>query len=62
MAILSWLTSKKHFMRRSAVDEFRDFTTSEAKRLRHSDQEFDEEKYNKAVALVMQKLERHTKG
>jgi len=57
MAILSWLRSKKHFMRRNAVDEFREYADSEAKRLRNSDQEFDAEFYQQAVDLVLDKLQ-----
>ena len=61
MAILSWLTSKRHFLRKSAVDEFKEFTTAEAKRLRSSDREFDADFYQQAVNLVMTKLERGKK-
>lgn len=57
MAILSWLRSKKHFMRRNAVDEFREYADNEAKRLRNSDQEFDAEFFQQAVDLVLHKLQ-----
>ncbi len=57
MAILSWLRSKKHFTRRNAVDEFREYADNEAKRLRNSDEEFDAESYQQAVDLVLQKLQ-----
>ena len=58
MSILSWLKSKKQFMRRSAIDEFREFTQKEADRLRTSDSEFDEAQYQQAVDLVVKKLQR----
>ncbi len=57
MAILSWLRSKKHFTRRNALDEFREYADNEAKRLRNSDQEFDPDFYQQAVDLVLQKLQ-----
>lgn len=57
MAILSWLRSKKHFTRRNALDEFREYADNEAKRLRNSDQEFDAEFYQQAVDLVLDKLQ-----
>ncbi len=61
MAILSWLRSNKHFMRRNAVDEFREYADNEAKRLRNSDQDFDADSYQQAVELVLRKLQ-HTDG
>ena len=57
MAILSWLRSKKHFMRRNAVDEFREYVDNEAKRLRNSDKDFDADFYQQAVDLVLHKLQ-----
>lgn len=57
MAILSWLRSKRHFIKRNPIDEFREYTEEEARRLRNSDSPFDEDSYRKAVALVLQKLD-----
>ncbi len=57
MAILSWLRNKKHFMRRNAVDEFREYAEAELARLRASDQRFDEALYREAMDLVLAKLE-----
>ncbi|HHB12192.1 MAG TPA: hypothetical protein ENK62_03215 [Chromatiales bacterium] len=59
MAILSWLRGKKHFMRRDAVDEFREYAEAELARLRASDQAFDEVLYRQAVDLVLEKLTAH---
>jgi hypothetical protein len=58
MSILSWLKSKKQFMSRSAIDEFREFTRKEADQLRTSDNKFDEAQYQQAVNLVVRKLQR----
>lgn len=57
MAILSWLKSKQRFTRKSAIDEFQEFAKAEEKRLRSSDSDFDQDIYQQAVKLVMQKLE-----
>ncbi len=57
MAILSWLKSKKRLMRRSAIDEFKEYTREEADRLHNSDGEFDDTLYWQAVDLVLRKLE-----
>lgn len=63
MAILSWLRSKKHFVKRNPIDEFKDYTDEEGKRLRNSDDAFDESRYRQAVDLVLQRLEtRYRKG
>ncbi len=59
MAILSWLRGKKHFMRRNAVDEFREYADTELARLRASDQPFDEALHREAVGLVLDKLKKH---
>lgn len=61
MAILSWLRSKKHFVRKNPLDEFREYTEEEARRLQSSDSPFDEESYRKAEDLVLRKLETHYK-
>jgi hypothetical protein len=60
MAILSWLRSRKHFTRRNAVDEFREYTHAELQRLRGSDSDFDEALYRQAMELVLSKLETRT--
>jgi len=56
MAILSWLTSKQRFTRKSAVDEFQEFAKAEEKRQRSSDSDFDKDTFQQAVQLVKQKL------
>ena len=56
MAILSWLTSKQRFTRKSAVDEFQEFARAEEKRQRSSDSDFDKDTFQEAVQLVKQKL------
>jgi hypothetical protein len=56
MAILSWLTSKQRFTRKSAVDEFQEFAKAEEKRQHSSDSEFDKDTFQQAVQLVKQKL------
>lgn len=61
MAILSWFRSKKVFLRRNAIDEFKEFTSSEAERLRSSDEAFDAQFYQHAVDLVLRKLERRVR-
>jgi hypothetical protein len=64
MAILSWLRNKKHFMRRNAVDEFREYAEAELARLQASDQAFDEGLYREAMDLVLDKLgaREHARG
>lgn len=62
MAILSWLTSKQRFSRKSAIDEFKEFAHSEEKRQRSSDSDFDKDTFQQAVQLVMQKLSPSGKG
>lgn len=57
MAILSWLKSKQRFTRKSAVDEFQEFAKNEEKRLRSSDTDFNQDIYQKAVKLILHKLE-----
>ena len=57
MAILSWLKSKKRFTRKSAIDEFQEFAKTEEKRLRSSDSAFNQDIYQKAVKLILHKLE-----
>ena len=56
MAILSWLKSKKRFTRKSAIDVFQEFSKSEEKHLRGSDDNFDKDVYQQAVKLVLHKL------
>ncbi len=56
MAILSWLTSKQRFTRKSAIDEFQEFAKAEEKRQSSSDSEFDKDTFQQAVQLVKQKL------
>jgi len=53
--------SSQHFTRRPALEEFVDFTARELERLRNSDREFDEQRYEQAVELVMGKLKRATR-
>ena len=57
MAILSWLKSKQRFTRKSAIDEFQEFAKTEEKRLRSSDSAFNQDIYQKAVKLILHKLE-----
>jgi len=57
MAILSWLKSKQRFTRKSAIDEFQEFAKTEEKRLRSSDSGFNQDIYQKAVKLILHKLE-----
>ena len=57
MSILSWLGVKQRFMRRSALDEFKDFIKEEKTRKKSTDSEFNEEQFDKAVDLVLRRLE-----
>ena len=57
MAILAWLKSKQRFTRKSSIDDFQEFAKAEEKRLRSSDSDFDEDVFQQAVKLVLQKLE-----
>lgn len=47
-----------HFIRRTALEEFNEYTSRELERLRHSDQEVDEKRYREAIDLVVGKLGR----
>lgn len=62
MSILSWLGVKQKFMRRSALDEFKDFIKEEKTRKRSADSDFDEEQFDKAVDLVIRRLEKRGLG
>ena len=57
MAVLSWLKSKQRFTRKSVIDEFKEFSKSERKRLRSSGSEFDKDIFDQAANLVLHKLE-----
>lgn len=57
MAILSWIKSKQRFTRKSSIDEFQEYAKAEGKRQRSSDSHFDEDVFQQAVKLVLQKLE-----
>ena len=52
MSILSWLGVKQRFMRRSALDEFKEFIKEERTRKSSADHEFNEEQFDKAVELA----------
>ena len=58
MSILSWLGIKQRFLRRSAIDEFNDFTQEEKARKNSTDNEFDEAQFDKAVNLVLRRLKK----
>ena len=58
MSILSWLGVKQRFMRRSALDEFKEYAKEEKTRKRSADSEFNEEQFDKAVDLVVRRLEK----
>lgn len=47
-----------HFIRRTALEEFNEYTSRELERLRNSDQEVDEKRYREAIDLVVSKLGR----
>lgn len=58
MSILSWLGIKQRFLRRSAIDEFNDFTKEEKARKNSTDNEFNEAQFDKAVDLVLRRLKK----
>lgn len=58
MSILSWLGIKQRFKRRSARDEFNDFIKEERSRQKSADNDFNQEQFDKAVALIHQRLEK----
>jgi len=62
MSILSWLGVKQRFMRRSALDEFNDFIKEEKTRKSSADNEFNEAQFDKAVDLVLRRLEKRGHG
>ncbi|MCW8963890.1 MAG: hypothetical protein OQL16_08845 [Gammaproteobacteria bacterium] len=62
MSILSWLGVKQRFMRRSALDEFNDFIKEEKTRKSSADSEFNAEQFDKAVDLVLRRLEKRGHG
>ena len=49
-------------MRRSAVDEFKEFVKEEKTRKSSADTEFDEEQFDKAVDLILRRLEKRGHG
>jgi hypothetical protein len=62
MSILSWLGVKQRFMRRSSLDEFKEFIKEEKTRKSSADSEFNEEQFDKAVDLVLRRLEKRGHG
>ena len=58
MSILSWLGVKQRFMRRSATDEFEEFIKEERNRLKSTDAEFNEKRFNQAVDLITRRLKK----
>jgi hypothetical protein len=62
MSILSWLGVKQRFMRRSALDEFKEFVKEEKTRKSSTDSEFNEEQFDKAVDLIVRRLEKRGHG
>lgn len=57
MAIFSWLRRGNRSEPKDSADEFRHFADEEAKRLRASDEPFDEDLHRQAVDLVNHHLQ-----
>lgn len=49
-------SSDQGYVHRSPTEEFEEFTNNELQRLHHSDADFDEALYKKAVELVLARL------